>query len=583
MKRIIYLALGLLLGQLVQAQENIICTNLTAEEVMRGNYERADYLPSTIITNPNEIVTNLMDNISADSLQVYITKLATFGNRNTGADTVSETRGMGAARRWVFDKFEEFSSSAENRLLPGYLQFDQDICGMGQHRNTIAVLPGTAEDERDIIIIEGHMDSRCSGACDIDCLAEGVEDNASGTALVIELARVMSKLSFEHTIVFMATTGEEQGLLGANAFAAYAADRNIWIKGVLNNDVIGGVICGATSSEPSCPGENLIDSTQVRFFSFGGNNSKHKSWSRFIKLQYQEEVLPMAEVPMMITLMSAEDRTGRGGDHIPFRERNYTAMRFTSAHEHGDASNGSDYHDRQHTQDDILGVDTDGDNVVDSFFVDFNYLRRNSLINATAAAMAGIGPVTPPNLIISTTDTEGEIRVEIVDPFNYGVYRIGHRTDQLDFDTLHTVVGSMVDTITSTERFNWISVASVDDQGVESLFSAERQAVLDFTNTSTSEIEIPANKSYELMPNRPNPFDESTIIGWMVYEQPKVRTGEVLITDLNGKLIKRMTVDIQMGLNEVLYRHGYRQLGTFIYSLVIDGQVVDSKRMVFAN
>ena len=85
------------------------------------------------------------------------------------------------------------------------------------------------------------------------------------------------------------------------------------------------------------------------------------------------------------------------------------------------------------------------------------------------------------------------------------------------------------------------------------------------------------------MPNRPNPFDESTIIGWMVYDPPSVNRGEVRITDLNGRLVESLAVDLKLGLNEVLYRHGYRQLGTFIYSLVIDGRVVDSKRMVFAN
>ncbi|MEO0778736.1 MAG: M28 family peptidase, partial [Bacteroidota bacterium] len=554
MKRFFYLALALLWGPFSPAQTNIICTNSTAEAVMKGDYERADYLPTTIITSPDEIVDHLMTNITADSLKAYIIKLASFGNRNTGADTLSATKGLGASRRWVHQKFTEFSAAAENRLLPGYLQFDQDICGMGQHRNTIAVLPGTAADERDIIIIEGHIDSRCSGACDIDCLAEGVEDNASGTALVIELARVMSQLSFEHTIVFMATTGEEQGLFGANAFATYASSQNIWIKGVLNNDVIGGIICGATSSEPSCPGENLIDSTQVRLFSLGGNGSKHKSWCRFIKLEYQEEVLPNAAVPMMITLMSAEDRTGRGGDHIPFHDRNYTAMRFTAAHEHGDASNGPDYHDRQHTQEDILGIDTDNDGVIDSFFVDFNYLRRNALINANAAAMAAIGPIAPFNVLLSTTDTEGEIRVEVVDNNDYNHYRIGFRTDQMDFDSVYTLVGGKVDTITSTQRFNWITAASVDDNGVESLFSAERQAVLEFTNTSTSEPASAERKRYELMPNRPNPFDESTIIGWMVYDPPSVNRGEVRITDLNGRLVESLAVDLKLGLNEVLYR-----------------------------
>jgi Zn-dependent M28 family amino/carboxypeptidase len=122
---------------------------------------------------------------------------------------------------------------------------------MTRHKNVLGVLPGTDKDNHQLIIIEGHFDSRCAGRCNIDCVAQGIEDNASGTALVIELARVMSKYTYKNTFVFMATTGEEQGLNGAEAFANYAVNKNISIEGVFNNDVIGGIICGKTSSEPS--------------------------------------------------------------------------------------------------------------------------------------------------------------------------------------------------------------------------------------------------------------------------------------------------------------------------------------------
>lgn len=581
MKRIIYLFLLLFSSHLTIAQTNIQSTNSLAEEIMLGIYNPADYLPSEIIDLPDDIVQKIMAEVSPDSLKAYITKLSEFGTRHTASDTVSTTRGVGAARRWVHSKFTEISAAHENRLIPSYLQFDQDICDMGQHRNIIAVLPGTKLQGRVIFLIEGHMDSRCAGPCDIDCEAQGVEDNASGTGLVIELARVMSKLSLEHTIVFMATIGEEQGLFGANAFAQYAQDKNIFVKGVLNNDIVGGVICGATSSEPSCPGENLVDSTQVRLFSFGNDNSNHKSWSRYVKLQYQEEVLPFASVPMQLTLMSAEDRTGRGGDHIPFRERNFTAMRFTSAHEHGDASNGPDYHDRQHTSEDLLGVDTDGDMVIDSFFVDFNYLARNSVINATAASMAAISP-RPPGVKVSTTEVEGEIVVEVTNVSTYNVFRIGHRTDSHDFDSVYTLVGNTIDTIVSNKRFNWISTATVDDVGVESFFSMERDVILDITPSGTSNPEAREQKSVELLQNRPNPFDEATYIAWMVYDDTVPQKGEVRIVDLNGKLIESIPVDIKPGMNEILYNHGYKRLGTYVYSLIIEDRVVDSKQMVFA-
>src|SRR5690606_35093373 len=124
---------------------------------------------------------------------------------------------------------------------------------------------------------------------------------------------------------------------------------------VLNNDVIGGIICGQTSSPPSCPGLNQVDSTQVRLFSFGSYDSPHKGLSRFIKLEYKEMIMPYATVPMAITIMNDEDRIGRGGDHKPFRQHGYPAMRFTSANENGDANvNSAGYADRQHTSVAIL-------------------------------------------------------------------------------------------------------------------------------------------------------------------------------------------------------------------------------------
>ncbi len=425
------------------------------------------------------------------------------------------------------------------------------------------------------------MDSRCATSCDINCTAQGVEDNATGTALVIELARVMSKYSYSNTIVFMATIGEEQGLLGANAFANYAVQKGIEIEAVFNNDVIGGIICGETSSAPSCPGLNDIDSTQVRLFSYGSLNSAHKNLARFTKLEYTEELLPIVEVPMMVTIMSAEDRALRGGDHIPFRENGFSAIRFTSANEHGnaDASN-PDYHDRQHTSDDILGVDTDNDLIIDSFFVDFNYLGRNTVINGVASGMAAIGPHTPD---YTSENNDGIITFEIDDPYNYGHYRIGIRRGSHDFDTLITLQGTTqweyIPEIIGSYKF---SVCSVDTNGIESLFSRE-----DFYNMLILGIDEPvleeSEKTIELLQNRPNPFDEATYISFLVKEDISYRSAFVVITDLNGKEVKRIKTSVNKGVNEILYTHGYNKTGTFIYSLQIDGKIIDSRRMIFAN
>ncbi|MDB4347361.1 M28 family peptidase [Bacteroidia bacterium] len=574
-KLFLFLLLPSFIG--LQAQTNIQVINIEADQILKGNYSPANYQPSNVVNDPHVIAAEINQRVNADSLKNYIIKLASFQNRNTGADTVSNVTGMGAARRWVHAKFGAFGVANENRLIPAYLQFDQDICGMGQHRNVLGVLPGSDTSSKEVIVIEGHLDSRCGTGCDINCKAEGVEDNATGTALVIELARVMSKYTYKNTIVFMATTGEEQGLLGANAFARYSFDQKIKIKAVLNNDVIGGVICGKTSSEPSCPCEDDVDSTQVRLFSFGGFNSKWKQLARFLKLQYQEELLPNVKVPMQLTIMTLEDRQGRGGDHIPFRRNGFASMRFTSANEHGNVDvTDPDYTDRQHTSDDILGVDTDNDNIIDSFFVDFNYLARNAVINGVGASMAALGPKTP-DLNLSVFHGRRLI-VEITDQTQYQTYRVAVRSETNDWDSVYTT-NQLLDTFYPPDRSIYIvSVASVDGNGVESLFSREITANPTYIQKLQQE-----NRGLILLQNQPNPFDLATTLSVKSDGTIQYKTAYILIRDVQGKEVKRMSIGLENEMNEVVFTYPYGKRGVYTYSLVIDGKVHSAKQMIFAN
>ncbi len=567
----------LLISSLIsKAQENIISTNSIAEDVLLGSYTPASYEATNKITDPDVISAEINSKVNADSLKSYLEALSTFENRNTGADTLSATTGMGAARTWVYNKFQEISAENENRLVVSYLQFDQSICSMSQHKNVFAVLPGSDISDHGVIILEAHLDSRCDQVCDINCAAHGMEDNGSGTALVIELARVMSKYTYSKTVVFMATTGEEQGLYGAEAFATYADQKNMKIVTVLNNDVIGGISCGKTSSPPSCPSENHIDSTQVRIFSKGGFNSANKQLARYVKLEYQEQLKSQVSIPMTVTIMSAEDRTGRGGDHIPFAQRGYASVRFSSANEHGDASNGVDYTDRQHTSDDILGVDTDNDMILDSFFVDFNYLARNAVINGNAASMIAIGPKTPE---FELNNFGLNLEVKITNQQQYSAYRVGVRTINNDWDSVYTIT-SLVDTIKVTaDTFYFVSVASVDSNGVESLFSEE--LVTDVIAGSKPKRQL--KNDVVLFRNHPNPFDEATTISMQINNAGRYKRGFINVMDLTGKVIQKLDFIPKEGINEVLYRHGYGKVGTFIYSLYLDDRMVDSRSMVFAN
>jgi len=556
------------------AQTNIIVTNPLAENVLKGNYDPMVLAPGNVV-NHAVVAQGLQQSISPGLLKENIIKLATFKNRNTGADTVSTVTGIGAARRWVYDKFGEYSTQNEGRLIPSYLQFKQTICKQTLHKNIFAVLPGTDTADKSVIIIEGHIDSRCADVCDTACVAEGIEDNATGTALVMELARSMSAYTFKNTLVFLVVIGEEQGLYGANAFALYCKSNGIKVKAVLNNDVIGGIICGKTSSAPSCPGLNNIDSLQVRMFSYGVAQSENKNLARYVKLEYLEELLPVVSVPMQLTIMTNEDRAERGGDHIPFRQSGYRAMRFTSANEHGNASNSPGYTDRQHTSNDVLGVDTNNDLVVDSFFVDFNYLARNAAINGNAAAMAAIGPPSP---TFKLSSSGGYLKVDVTSPTDFPQYRIGVRTGtNNDFDTIRTITANRVDSFpVTTGKTYFASVASVDENGVESLFASEQRLTI-----PTGLFEVNTFNDIELLPNKPNPFDEATAIGFIIPERLADQKAHVAILDLQGREVKRFNVKLLPGMNEVIYEHGYNASGTYLYQLVIAGKVIATRQMVF--
>ena len=565
---------------LLDAQTNMRFTNPQIAEIVHGNFTPGDYADGAFYASPEDLAASIHSEVSQDSLKAYLLALRQFETRNTGSDTLSPTRGIGAARTWIHDRLMIMDTRLADRLEVGYFQFDQAVCGMGRHKNVVAALPGT-DPAAPLIIIQAHMDSRCATVCDTDCLAQGMEDNGSGTALVIELARVLGRYRFPNTILFVATTGEEQGLIGANAMAQYFANEDVEIKLVQNNDIVGGIICGETSSPPSCPGLNHVDSTQVRLFSHGSFNSRHKALCRYIKLQYEEMLEPIVPVPMRLTVMSAEDRTGRGGDHIPYRQRGYPAMRFTSANEHGNANtNDPDYHDRQHTSQDLLGVDTDSDGELDSFFVNFNYLARNAVINGNATAMAAIGP-QPPEIVSAFFDGD-TIYIELASEIDYPQYVLGVRTDSHDFDSLYYMDSKFGVFVTAEREFSvFLSAASIDSNGVESLFSEEVLNLISATDDPAASTST--EPAIRLMGNRPNPFDEATTLSFWVEKPVAYRSAYILITDLQGRKVAQLETEVRPGLNELIYHHGYNVTGILVQTLVIDGVAVDSKQMIYAN
>ena len=581
-KSLLLLVTALLLSSTSFSQFNIFVHNPEAEQILLGNYDPQNYLPFAIINDPDSILQGVIRDVNKDTLLAYLIKIDAYYNRNTGSDTVSETRGIGAVRRWIHKKFMEYRVKSGERLVISYLDFDRYICDQYHHRNVMAILPGLDTTKKEMLIIEGHYDTRCEGACDTSCYSPGMEDNGSGTVLVMELARIMSRYAFDHTIVFTCVTGEDQGLHGATALAKYYKSNDLPIRAVFNNDVVGGIYCGNTSSPPSCPYLDHVDSTHVRLFSYSAGNdssaiSPHKQFARYIKMNQEELINPLLNTPMEINIIITEDRSGRSGDHIPFRSRGYTAVRFCSQNEHGDGSGTPP--DRQHTTTDILGVDTSvpPDGVIDSFFVDMSYLRRNTISNGVNLGLLGIAPPMPEPTYNALPDGI-EISLHGTDTL-YQHYAVSVRTNgsgSLDWDTVHYFLGSTtysIDGLDPDQEY-YFSVANMQN-GVESLFSDEYTLITLGINSYIKE-----QWGVTLMPNRPNPFSENTEFRIELNRQASYQDVTLDIIDLSGRVVDSLRLDLQRGINKVNYRNHLSLRGLFALTLKINGKIVQTRKLI---
>lgn len=482
-----------------QVPYNVSISQATAEAVLSGSYDANTFATGQDPGSIQQFSSYVSSTTSADSLRSFTERMISFHNRHTHSDTVSSTTGIGAARRWLYEKLGSLPAAAEGRLLRSYMDFQIDIngsCGPGEFRNIMAVLPGTKGPEAELVLLVAHYDTRCEERCDTECLAQGADDNTSGSALLLEACRILSILSYEHTIVFLWTVGEEQGLYGATAFAEYASLHQWPIRAVLNNDIVGGIRCGQTSSPPSCSPAGGEDSTHLRIFSFGSDMSIHKNLSRFVVQTYDEHLLPCAPIAMGINIQALEDREGRGGDHIPFRQRGYPALRFTSSFEHGNGNPTGDYTDHQHTSEDVLGIDTDGDEIPDSLFIHFPYLARNTQINALAAGALAMAPPAPQISIFSQQNDHYivlETSVPVLD-YRYAI----RMPDSLRWSNLYTTSGNFLFAMPGlmAGQSYLINGGFTDIKGYPSLLSNDILFMPPYSSSSALVPEFAGNEPY---------------------------------------------------------------------------------------
>jgi hypothetical protein len=344
----------------------------------------------------NPKIYDIIDNVSADRIESDIRTLANFGTRNTFSDTLSETRGIGAARRWIKSEFDKISETCNGCLEVFYHrtmvtpEMGSRVPKAAEVVNVVAILRGQSYPDS-YVMMSGDIDSRASDTQDFKTDAPGANDNASGMAGTIEAARVLSQYKFEHSIAFVGLSGEEQGLFGGKFLAEYAKENEWNILGILNNDMIGNIE-GI---------DGIIDNRSFRIFSEAHNPTETER-ERIMKRYYGGEVDGVSRQlaryihktvnnympemnPMMIYRL---DRFGRGGHHKPFNDLGYPGIRIMEAHEnyiqqHQDVrvENGIEYGD-----------------VIEH--VNFDYAKKLTAVNAINLASLAWAPPKPQNVKI---------------------------------------------------------------------------------------------------------------------------------------------------------------------------------------
>jgi Peptidase family M28 len=347
-----------------------------------------------------------LQQVSAERIRANIEKLASFGTRLTlsaqDPASIAAGRGIGAAREWIKSEFERYAKDCGGCLEVKTDSFTEPAADRipqpTEITNVYAVLKGTdAENSKRIVLVTGHYDSRASDTLDVKAHAPGANDDASGTAVSLECARVLSKLKFPATIIFLTVAGEEQGLNGSHHFAKMAKEQGWDLEAVLNNDIVGGdksaeqdhsVVRVFSEGLPAAATEQ--DVRRIRGLG-GENDSGSRQLARYIAdvgRAYDAGVKPV--------LVFRLDRYLRGGDHSAFNQQGFSAVRFTEFRE--------DFH-HQHQN-----VRTDNDNGIEygdlAKFVDFDYVAHVARLNAATLASLASAPAPPANVHLLTKDLE---------------------------------------------------------------------------------------------------------------------------------------------------------------------------------
>ena len=367
---------------------------MVAQESMR----RRRGIVSNRQVSRNQDITRIVQEIDARNIERIIRKLVSFGTRNTLSTQDDPSRGIGAARDWLYNEFLKAAEYSGGRMTVEKQTYEQPKAARvptpTMITNVVATLRGTQpESENRIYVVSGHYDSMCGSPTDGKCDAPGANDDASGSAAVLEMARVMARYRFDATIVFMAVAGEEQSLLGSTYFAEQAKEKGANVDAMFTNDIVGNTLGGNGVRDrrtvrvfsEGVPSNETPEEATVRRSVGGENDSASRQLARFIKETGEHYVSQMK-----VMMVYRRDRYGRGGDHIPFLERGYPAVRFTEPNEEF-----RHQHQNVRTENGVKYGDLPE-------FVDYPYVANVARVNAANLAMLALAPARPGGVVILT-------------------------------------------------------------------------------------------------------------------------------------------------------------------------------------
>ena len=423
----------------------------------------------------------LLAEIDARNIERTVRKLVSFGTRNTLSAQDNPARGIGAARDWLYNEFQKIARPLGSRMTVELQSYEQPKAARVPQptkiTNVVATLHGKFTDGEvyatpetvPVYVVSGHYDSMCTSPTDATCDAPGANDDASGVAAVVEMARVMSRREFEATIVFMAVAGEEQGLLGATHYAEQAKQNNLNIEAMFTNDIVGNSLGGNGVRDRNTvrvfsegvPSNETPEEATTRRGTGGENDSSARQLARFIK-DVGATYMPAFNVQMIYR----RDRYLRGGDHIPFLERGFAAVRFcepnedyTHQHQNVRTENGKVYGDLPE-------------------FVDYGYIAQVARLNAAALAALARAPARPKGVSLLTrrltndTDLQWTANTEA----DLAGYEIVWRETSSPVWTNSRMVGNVTTyTVSGMSKDNYFfGVRAVDRQGNRSPVSFPR-------------------------------------------------------------------------------------------------------------